>query len=145
MIEKIRELFQNLIAPQLEALKGDIRALDSKSVSRMDALDSKLDIEFDALESKLDTKFEMLQDRIAAVDARLEVYRRELLSEIRRVEETLSADFVRLEQKVDLRLENIDARVAGANQTTDTRLATMNEKLEFQRRELLAEIRAALK
>jgi len=87
MIEEIRELFQNFIAPQLEGIRGDIRALD----------------------------------------ARADSYRRELLAEIRRVEEVLSTDFVRIEEKVDLRL------------------AAMNEKIDFQRRELLAEIKAALR
>ena len=91
MIEEIRELFQNFIAPQLEGIRGDIRATNMK----------------------------------------VEGIRRELLAEIRRVEEVLSTDFVRLEQKVDLRLANIDSR-----------FVSMNEKLDFQRRELLAEIRA---
>jgi CBS-domain-containing membrane protein len=40
----------------------------------------------------------------------------------------------RLEERVDLRLTNMD-----------TKLAAMNEKLDIHRRELLAEIRAALK
>jgi hypothetical protein len=87
MIEEIRELFQHFIAPQLEGIRGDIRALD----------------------------------------ARVESYRRELLAEIRRVEEVLSTDFVRIEDKIDLRL------------------GAMNEKIDLQRRELLAEIKAALK
>lgn len=104
-IEQIRELFQTLIAPQLEGIKGDIRALDAK----------------------FDAKFETVRIKIDGVDSKVESYRRELLAEIRRVEEVLSADFVRLEEKVDLRL------------------GSMNEKLELHRRELLAEIKAALK
>ena len=91
MIEEIRELFQNLIAPQFEGIKGDIRALDAK---------------------------------VSALDTRMESFRRELLSEIRSVDEVLSADFVRLEEKVDLRLANVD-----------TRLTAMNEKLDLYRRE----------
>ena len=105
MIEQIRELFQTLIAPQLEGIKGDIRALDTK----------------------FDAKFETVRIKIDGVESKVESYRRELLAEIRRVEEVLSADFVRLEEKVDLRL------------------GCMNEKLELHRRELLAEIKAALK
>jgi hypothetical protein len=91
MIEEIRELFQNFIAPQLEGIRGDIRALSAD---------------------------------VRAVDVKVESYRRELLAEIRRVEEVLSTDFVRLEEKVDLRLGG------------------MNEKIDIQRRELLAEIKA---
>ena len=62
----------------------------------------------------------------------MESYRREFLAEMRgmdqtilRVEKTLSTEFVRLEQKVDLRL------------------ASMDDKLDLFRREMLAEIKAA--
>ena len=108
MIEEIRELFQNFIAPQLESIKGEIKGLDSK---------------------------------ITSVDWKIESLRRELLAEIRRVEEVLSTDFVRLEEKVDLRLVNVDMKLVGMND----KLLGMNEKLELPRRDLLGEIRAALK
>ena len=76
MIEQVRELFQTLIAPQLEGIKGEILALDAK----------------------FDAKFETVRIKIDGVDSKVESYRRELLAEIRRVEEVLSADFVRLEE-----------------------------------------------
>lgn len=100
MIEEIRELFQNFIAPQLEGIKGDICALDARFGAMLQTVEAKID----------------------GVNSNVESYRRELLAEIRRVEEVLSTDFVRLEEKVDLRLGG------------------MNEKLE-----LLGEITAALK
>jgi hypothetical protein len=112
MVEEIKELFQSFIAPQLEGIKGDIRALDSK----------------------LDAKIDGVEAKIGSVDVKIESYRRELLAEIRRVEQgtyliekTLSTDFTRLEQKVDLSL------------------AAMTEKMDLFRREMLAEIRAASK
>ncbi len=55
MIEQIRELFQTLIAPQLEGIKGDIRALDAK----------------------FDAKFETVRIKIDGVDSKVESYRRE--------------------------------------------------------------------
>lgn len=82
MLDEIKELFQSFIAPQLEGIKGDIRALDAK-------LDAK----------------------IGALDTKIESYRRELLAEIHRVERVLSTDFVRLEQKVDLRLASMDEKL----------------------------------
>jgi hypothetical protein len=91
MIEEIRDLFQNLIAPQLEGIRGDIRALDAK---------------------------------IQSVDSKCE-FRRELLAEIRRVEEGLSSDFVRLEQKVDLQLgimnEKLDSTAGSFSQRSAPR------------------------
>ena len=94
MIDEIKELLQSFLAPQLEGIRGDIRALDAK---------------------------------IGSVDTKVESFRRELLAEILRVEQTLSTNFVRLEQKVDLSL------------------GAMIEKMDLFRREMLAEIKAASK
>src|SRR5438093_13687660 len=69
-----------------------------------------------------------------ALDMKVESYRRELLSEIHRVEhgmygvqQALSTDFARLEQKVALSL------------------GAITEKMDLFRREMLAEIKAASK
>jgi hypothetical protein len=105
MLEDIKELFQAFIAPQLEGIKGDIGALDIK----------------------LDAKIETLDTKIGSLDTKIESHRRELLSEMHRIEQTLSTEFVRLEQKVDLRL------------------GSMDEKLDLFRREMLAEIKATAK
>jgi len=42
MIEQIKELFQNFIAPQLEGIKGDIRALDARFDARLELSKRKL-------------------------------------------------------------------------------------------------------
>lgn len=130
MLEDIKELFQAFIAPQLEGIKGDIRALDTKIETKIGALDTKIG----ALDTKIDTKVDSLDTKIDSLDSKIESYRRELLAEMRvmdqmiqRVEKTLSTDFARLEQKVDLRL------------------GSMDEKLDLFRREMLAEIKAASK
>jgi hypothetical protein len=123
MIEEIKELFQSFIAPQLEVIKGDIRALDSKLEAKIDGVETK----------------------IGALDVKVESYRRELLAEIHRVEQgtyviekTLSTDFSRLEQKVDLSLASMTEKI-------DLSLAAMTEKMDLFRREMLAEIRATSK
>lgn len=141
MLEDIKELFQAFIAPQLEGIKGDIRALDTKITAldtkvdtKISALDTKIDTKIAALDMKIDTKIDSLDTKIDSLDTKIESYRRELLAEMRgmdqmiqRVEKTLSTDFARLEQKVDLRL------------------GSMDEKLDLFRREMLAEIKAASK
>jgi hypothetical protein len=111
MIEEIRELFQNFIAPQLESIRGEIKAIDA----RIGALDFKL-------EAKIET-----------LDTKVESFRRELLSEIRRVEEVLSADFVRLEERVDLRLANMGTQLASSNAIMNARFEAMNDRLELYR------------
>jgi hypothetical protein len=56
MIEEIRDLLQNFIAPQLEGIKGDIRTLDAKFEAMIGALDAKIDTKIGALDTKIDTK-----------------------------------------------------------------------------------------
>jgi phage host-nuclease inhibitor protein Gam len=144
MIESIRELFQNFIAPQLESIKGEIKALDSRFEARIDALDSKFEARIDALDTKfvaridaLDAKFEARIDTLDAkfetLDTKVGSFRTELLAEIRRVEGVLSADFVRLEEKVDLRLANMDTQLASTNAIMNARLEAMNERLALYR------------
>ena len=71
MIEQIRELFQNFIAPQLEGIKGDIRALDARFDAKLGTVDAKLG----AFAAKLQT----VEAKIGGVDSKVESYRRELL------------------------------------------------------------------
>ena len=51
VIEEIRKLFQTLIAPQLEGIKGDIRALDAK----FDAKFETVGIKIDGVDSKVES------------------------------------------------------------------------------------------
>ena len=139
MIEEIKQLFQDFIALQLEAIRGDIRALNS----RIDALDMKfdarinaLDMKIDALEMKFDAKFDGL-------DMKVESYHREVLSESRRIDSIFSSDFVRLEQKVDLKTALLETKIGALETTMNVQLGAMNEKLVFLRNELLAEIKVS--
>ena len=50
MLDDVKELFQAFIAPQLEGIKGYIRALDTK----ITALDQKIDMTRDSLEGKIE-------------------------------------------------------------------------------------------
>lgn len=134
LIEDIKELFQSFIAPALEGIKGDIRALDTKIDAVAKMLDARIDAKVESLDTKIDLKFETLDAKMGALDSRIqgldmkvESYRREVVAEVHRVEQVLSTDFVRLEQKVDLRL------------------ASMDERMDLFRRELLAEIKAAVR
>ena len=87
MIDEIKEFFQSFLAPQLEGIRGDIRALDSK----------------------LDANIMMLDARIAAVDTKVESYRRELLSEIRRVEDRVDVRLSSMDQRFDAMDQKLDA------------------------------------
>src|SRR5262245_3422703 len=110
MIEEIRELFQNFITPQLESIKGDIRALDTK----VDSYRGELLAEIRRVETEI--------HRVEKVQS----------AEFNRLEQVLSLDLVRLEQKLDSNALRLEEKL-------ETRLIAVNEKIDSQRRELLAE------
>src|SRR5437867_12179807 len=85
MIEEIKELLQSFLAPQLEAIRGDIRALDAKVDkvdTKIDAVDMKLEGKIDALNMKIEALDMKVDAKIGTVDMKVESFRRELLSEI---------------------------------------------------------------
>ena len=132
MIQEIKELLQDLIAPQLESIKGDIRALDAKFDARLVSLDTKFDTRFASLDTKIDS------------------YRRELLSEIHRVEQTVDVRLASMDGKlalVDDKLALVDGKLALMDNRLvlmDERFTLSDEKMDAFRRELLVEIKASL-
>jgi len=117
MIEQFKQVLQDFLAPQLEAIRGEIKALSAQVAAQ--------DIKIESVRREIElTRREFLAE-IRRIDEKFTAEIRANAAEIRRVEETLSADFTRFEGIVD------------------ARLISMNEKLEFTRRELLAEIKAA--
>ncbi len=103
MLEDIKELFQTFIAPQLEGIRGDIRALDAK----IGAVDTKVEsfrrellAEIHRVEQVLSTDFVRMEQtvdlrlaamdqkfdsRLTSMDGKLDSFRREMLAEIRAV------------------------------------------------------------
>ena len=59
MIDDIRELFQNLIAPRLEGIQGELKAVNT----RIDALESKID----AMDSKFNGKIDAMNAQIVEI------------------------------------------------------------------------------
>ena len=76
--DQIKTAFQDIIAPELHALRGDIRVLDQKIV----VLDHKivgLDQKIDGVDARLTVKLDGLRAETASMKA-------ELVAEIRRLE-----------------------------------------------------------
>src|SRR5438046_7844221 len=84
MIEEIRELFQTLLVPQLEGIKGEVKAVNT----RIDALDIKFDTKIDALETRLDTRIDALETRL---DTRIDALETKLDTRIDALETKLDA------------------------------------------------------
>ena len=71
--DQIKKAFQDLIAPELHAIRGDLRRLDQK----IDGIDARLSAKIDGVDARLTTKIDALDQKIDSVKS-------EVLSEIRR-------------------------------------------------------------
>ena len=108
--DQVKKAFQDLIAPELHAIRGDIRLLDQK----IDGVDARLGAKIDAVDARLSAKIDGvdggLNARIDAMDARLTIkidgLRAELLAELRRVDTRIDG--------VDHRIESLDRELRTA-------------------------------
>ena len=100
--DQIEKAFQDIVAPELHAIRGDIRVLDQKII----ALDQKFDQKIDAVDSRLTIRIDALAAQIASSKA-------ELLSEIRRVDNRIDSVDRELRTAIDVRerLAALEARL----------------------------------
>jgi hypothetical protein len=71
LYDQIKTAFQDVIAPELHVLRGDIQRLDQKIDQKIVSLDQKIDQKIMSLDQKIDQKIVSLDQKIDAVDARL--------------------------------------------------------------------------
>lgn len=100
--DQIKKAFHDIVAPELHALRGDLRVLDQKII----ALDQKFDQKIDGVDSRLTIRMEALAGQIASSKA-------ELLSEIRRVDNRIDSVDRELRTAIDVRerLAALEARL----------------------------------
>jgi hypothetical protein len=83
--DQIKTAFQDVIAPELHALRGEIRLVDQKLVGldqKIDGVDIRLNIKLDGLRSEIgSTKSELLAE-IRRLDPRIDAVDRELRTAI---------------------------------------------------------------
>jgi hypothetical protein len=83
--DQVKKAFQDVIAPELHAMRGDIRVLDQKIAGldqKIDGVDARLTVKLDALRTKtLSLKAELLAE-IRRLDTRIDGMDRELRTAI---------------------------------------------------------------
>ncbi len=117
--EQITKAFQDIVAPEIHELRGEIRRLDQK----IDGVDQGLDQRFTILDQKLDgvdtrltVKLDALDEKIENVDARLNIkldaLRTEVVAEIRRLDARIDGMDRELRTAIDIRerLAALEAR-----------------------------------
>lgn len=108
--EQIRKAFQDLIAPEIHAIRGDIRLLDQK----IDGVDARLTVKIDALDQKVDSLDDRLTTRIDSLRTETVSVKSELLAEIRRLDVRIDGVDRELRTAIDIRerLAKLEARRA---------------------------------
>jgi len=99
--DQIKKAFQDLIAPELHAIRGDIRRLDQK----IDGADARLTVKIDGLDARLTTKIDSLRTETVSLKG-------ELLAEIRRLDTRIDGVDRELRTAIDIRerLATLEAR-----------------------------------
>ena len=110
--DQLKKVLQDVIAPDLHAIRADMRSLDQK----IDGVDAKLTTKMDGLDARLTTKIDALGDKVDDVDVRLttkiDSLRTELVAEIRRVDVRIDGVDRELRTAIDIRerLAALEAR-----------------------------------
>ena len=117
--DQIKTAFQDIVAPEIHELRGEIRRLDQK----IDGVDVRLTTRLDSLDQKIDTagarfstRFDALDNKIDNMDerltAKLDSLRNEVVSEIRRLDTRIDGMDRELRTAIDIRerLAALEAR-----------------------------------
>ena len=97
--DQIKKAFQDVIAPELHELRGEIRRLDQ----RVESVDHKID----GVDARMGARLDALHDKIDGVDARMGVRLGALDGKIDGVDERLGVRLQSLDDKIDsLRVES---------------------------------------
>ena len=104
--DQIEKAFQDIVAPELHALRGDIRVLDQRIVG-LDQRIVGLDQKIDGVDARLATKIDGLRSETVSMKA-------ELLAEIRRLDTRMDGMDRELRTAIDIRerLAALEARRA---------------------------------
>ena len=72
VVQSVRQLFQDFIAPELRELKSDVKQVDDKIDAESSKLKAKIDSETKRLEDKIVSEVGRLEDKVVSEVGRLE-------------------------------------------------------------------------
>src|SRR5213594_2815940 len=108
--DQIKKAFQDVIAPELHAVRGDIQKLGQK----IDSLDQRLSQKIDSLDQKIDGVDARLTVKIDGLRTETVSLKGELIAEIRRLDARIDGMDRELRTAIDIRerLAALEARRA---------------------------------
>jgi len=104
--DQLEKVLQDVIAPDLHAMRADIRSLDQK----IDGVDAKLTTKMDGLDARLTTKIDALGDKVDDLDVRLTTKIDSLRTETVSLKGELLAEI----RRVDIRIDGVDRELRTA-------------------------------
>ena len=94
--DDVKRAFQDILAPQMAELKGDMNARFAQVETRITELRAEMDTRFSDLKSEMNSRF-------AAADSQMGQFRAEFRQEVNNIH----TDLVRIEQVFDARLQTV--------------------------------------
>ena len=119
--DQITSAFQDIIAPELHALRADIQRVDQKIDAvnaglgaRIDSVDASLSAKIDNVDARLGAKIEAMDAKLGALRTETVSMKGELLAEIRRLDARIDGVDRELRTAVDVRerLAALEARAS---------------------------------
>ena len=106
--DQIKKAFQDIVAPEIHELRGEIRRVDQK----IDGVDARLNIRLDALDNKIDNVDQRLTAKLDALRTETVSMKGELIAEIRRLDTRIDGMDRELRTAIDIRerLAALEAR-----------------------------------
>ena len=110
--DQIKTAFEDIIAPELHAVRGDIRLLDQK----IDGVDARLTVKIVSLDQKIDGVDARLAAKLDALRTEAVSGKAELIAEIRRLDARIDGVDRELRTAIDIRerLAALEARRSGS-------------------------------
>jgi hypothetical protein len=162
MNEQIKQVLEEFFLPHLEALRGEIKDLTMQVTAqgaKIEAMRRGMELarrENDLMRREFLGEIKRVEEKLAAEMHAASAGTQVVAAELRRVHDALGAEIRRIDDKfaAEIHANSVEIRRAEEALSTDftrfegivdMRLIAMNEKLEFTRRELLAEMKVAEK
>ena len=162
MIEQIKQALDEFLSPHLEQIRDEFKGLTTQVVAqdaKIEALRRGMELarrESELMRREFITEIKRIEDKLAAELHAATAETQVVAAELRRVFDAIGAEIRRVEEKLSSEIrssatetrhveEALSADFTRFEGIVDMRLIAMNEKLEFTRRELLAEMKLAEK
>jgi len=129
--DQVKQALQDVLAPEIQALKAEIKRLDE----RITGLEEKMVVRLEGLQQEMVVQIKRLEERISGVEGKMESLRNELLAEIKRVDgkvDNVKGELLAEIRRVDATREGLGREVRTALEIRE-RLAALEARVGIGR------------